>query len=310
MRFKNPHVCGMQRGFFEVLLWLLGYYHRPDECLEPPAGFYFSEQIYQDDEKLTVKWVTHSTFLIQLDGKTILTDPIWSERASPVQFIGPKRHVLPTISLDELPVVDIVLISHNHYDHLDLHTCRELKKRFPEIRFLVPYGVKSWFQKNVCRQFVEEFVWWENRLFVDLSFTCVPAQHFSGRTLFDRNKTLWCGWVVQSKNRCLYFAGDTGYNPVDFCEIGKKFPSIDVSLIPIGAYAPREFMKPVHVNPSDAVQIHLDVGSKRSIGCHFGTFRLSDETLKCPLYDLHLALKDKNIDASCFQVLKTGRERN
>lgn len=300
--FINPGVTDGRRSLWQVFLWLVGYYKDPAALLAPPEGFVFPTSSFSKNGEAALQWVGHSTFLIEYAGKNVLTDPMWSDRASPFRYLGPKRHQQPGISLEALPPIDYILISHNHYDHLDEHTCLALYKLHPNVRFIVPLGLKNWFLKRgISNSNIEELDWWQIAHTEFMRVTAVPSQHFSGRSIFDRNKTLWCGYVVEFAKKCLYFAGDTGYNEHYFRLIAKHFPDIDISLIPIGAYAPRAFMKPAHITPKEALQIHQDVASKLSIGCHYGTFHLSDEPLSRPPYDLYLALQEnKSFDSFCL----------
>ena len=272
-------------------------------------------------QKPQVTWINHSTFLIEIDGVRLLTDPIWSDRCSPVNFIGPKRQHQPAISLSQLPSIDVVLISHDHYDHLDKKTVVHLIEHFPKIMWIVPLGLKKWFQKRGALN-IMELSWWESRYFNQLKFpeiglqvTAVPTQHFSGRGLFKKNRTLWVGYVIEfttkeNELKRLYFAGDTGYNDQDFKAIGRTFQEIDLSLIPIGAYIPKKFMSPVHIDPSKAVQIHKELHSNLSLGMHWKTFHLSEEGAEQPPYDLYCELKRKNIDPKHFRVLNAGQTIN
>lgn len=268
-----------------------------------------------------VTWVNHSTFLIQIEGVHILTDPIWSDRCSPLKKLGPKRHHPPPFRISELPRIDYVLISHNHYDHLDKDSVLKLFKRFPEITWIVPMGVKAWFLKKGISKILE-LSWWDefsiaskSHPHLNLKVTAVPSQHFSGRRGYDLNQTLWVGWVVECERqkkplKRFYFVGDTGYNHYDFKKIGEKWGSMDLSLIPIGSYSPRKFMSPVHIDPQSAVQIHQEVGSHLSIGMHWKTFRLSDESPHQPPYDLFVSLQKRGIDPLSFLVLEPGHAIN
>lgn len=304
----------MKRNFFNFVLFAVGYYDEPMPVKSVPADFSYPNPDVALNEGLPqVQWVNHSTFLIKVGGKVLLTDPIWAKRCSPFSFIGPKRHFVAPFSLDELTQVDYVLISHNHYDHLDKKTCKNIFKKFPDLTFLVPWGVKKWFQKRLpSLKKVVELQWGESFSEGGFAFTAVPAQHFSGRSPFDTNRTGWQGYVVDVPHlkKRLYFAGDTGYNAHDFKEIGRKYAPFDLSLIPIGAYLPRAFMAPVHVCPAQAVKIHQEVGSKLSVGGHFGTFRLSKEPLHQPPYDLYQALLQENSSWQQFRVLKPGQSLN
>jgi N-acyl-phosphatidylethanolamine-hydrolysing phospholipase D len=227
----------------------------------------------------TVTWVGHATLLIQMDGVTVLTDPQWSPRASPFSFAGPKRVTPPGLRLEDLPPVHLVLISHDHYDHLDVATVRKLHETHRP-RFLVPLGLKAWFADLGITD-VEELDWWQSRTERGLTLTAVPAQHFSGRTLWDRNRRLWCGWTIAGRDRRLFFAGDTAYNEV-FKEIGTRLGPFDLAAVPIGAYLPPVIMKPSHTTPEEALQILEDVGGRAIVPIHWGTFDLADEPLEEP----------------------------
>jgi N-acyl-phosphatidylethanolamine-hydrolysing phospholipase D len=189
-------------------------------------------------------------------GITILTDPVFSKRASPVRFAGPKRLIPPAIPLKELPKIDVITVSHNHYDHLDIASLKKLQDANPDALFLVPKGDKKLLLKKGIKN-VEEFLWWEEVVFKGTKFTFTPVQHWSARGLRDRNKSLWGGWFMKSSERSLYHAGDTGYSE-DFKETRKLLGSPDIAMIPIGAYAPQWFMSFSHVNPSEAIQIASD----------------------------------------------------
>lgn len=248
-------------------------------------------------------WIGHASFLVQLGGLNILTDPVLSKRTSPVQWAGPGRLAPLGLTFDELPKIDVVLISHNHYDHLDDATVRRLAKRdAPD--FVVPLGLREWFEKRGIGH-VTELDWWQSAEPRGLKVRAVPAQHFSGRGAGDRNRTLWCGFVYEKNEERHFFAGDTGYGP-DFADIGRRFAPIDVSMIPIGAYDPRAFMQPVHVDPDEAVRIHQDVGSRLSLAMHWGTFRLTLEPLDEPPLRLAAALAAAGIPKDRFAVMAHG----
>ncbi len=313
-KYVNPHQKRIYRGSIHFLLWQLGYYKDPKP--QPiPKGFSFpnpSEPV--DENRPKVTWVNHSTFWVQALGKSILMDPIWNTRCSPVAFFGPKRQLSPQPPCDKIHKIDYVLISHNHYDHLDAKTVDLFHKLHPNIVWIVPRGVKSWFARffpTIKQDLVVELRWWESIDFHGLSVTSVPAQHFSGRGLFDSNRSLWMGYVLQfARGKQLYFAGDTGYNKRDFNEIGDKFQKMDLSLLPIGVYSPRQFMKAVHVNPEESILIHQEVCSTLSIGGHWGTFRLSSESLDRPPFDLYCALEKTEVSVEEFRVLKPGQSVN
>ena len=316
-RFFNPHIHDSKRRLWNIFLWQLGYYNDTAKLAAPPKGFSYPQDELHKTSECSVQWINHSTFLIQVDGIHILTDPIWSKRASPIAFVGPKRKIAPGLALASLPRIDYVFISHNHYDHLDSKAIKQLIHTNPKIVFCVPLGLKKWFLKRGATRLIE-LDWWESVQFhhtddFQITFTSVPAQHFSGRRLMDKDKTLWCGWVgefvLKKKNalhKRLYFAGDTGYNPIDFRQIGDQFGAIDLSIIPIGSYVPKKFMAPVHIGPEEAVLIHQDVHSKLSVASHFGTFRLSEEPTARPAYDLYETLVRTGISHKHFRVPKPG----
>lgn len=259
---------------------------------------------HPDPGKVQVTWIGHSTFLVQVAGLNILTDPIFSDRASPVAFLGPRRRVPPGVALADLPPVHAVVISHNHYDHLDRSTVTRLGNR---VRFFVPLGLAAWFRKNGLNQ-VEELDWWQTASFGGVRFHCVPAQHFSMRTLFDRDRSLWCGWVMEAPAGKVFFSGDTGYAP-HFREIGERLGPMRLSLINIGGYQPRWFLRPMHANPPEAVRIHQEVRSRQSIGMHWGTFALTDEPLAEPPLYLQVFLKQAKIPPERFVVFNFGETR-
>jgi N-acyl-phosphatidylethanolamine-hydrolysing phospholipase D len=311
--FCNPHLVLEERNHArDFLVWQLGL--RPPEPSALPAPTvppYQPElatpnldKIRQPDGKaIQITWVGHDTFLIQVASRTILTDPIYSERASPVAGIGPRRYAPPGLAWEALPPIDAVLISHNHYDHLDRPTIRRLRPG----RYFVPLGLKKWFDGPRLDR-VNEMDWWQSTTFGPIRLTSVPAQHFSMRTPFDRNRSLWCGWVMETPAGPIYFAGCSGYSP-DFRKIGDKFGPICLSLIPIGCYRPRWFMKPMHVNPPEAVKIHQDVRSQQSIGIHWGTFKLTDEPLGEPPLYLNHAMAEAGLPQEKFTVMKLGETR-
>ena len=259
------------------------------------------ENNYTDSIKLI--FVNHSTFLIQLDTLNILTDPIWSDRCSPVQWLGPKRNRPPGVTFKSLPNIDLVLISHNHYDHLDKITILKLQKEHKP-QFIVPLGV-SYFFKKLGIENVIEIDWGEEIEFNSIKIKGTPAVHFSSRGAFDKDKTLWCGYLIEGSNK-IYFAGDTAYDEHIFKKIGIDNPDIDVSIIPIGAYKPNWFMSPIHTSPSEAVKIHLDIKSKKSIATHFGTFALADEAQGEAGKDLKVALLKNKITKDRFIIPDEG----
>jgi L-ascorbate metabolism protein UlaG (beta-lactamase superfamily) len=256
----------------------------------------------------TLTWIGHSAFLLQLGGVNVLVDPQFSERASPVQFAGPQRIVPLPIDVAGLPRIHVVLVTHNHYDHLDLDSVRRLAAMpAGSPLFLVPLGLKAWFNgEGITR--VEEYDWWQSRSEGPLRFTLVPAQHWSRRTLWDTNRTLWGGWVIEGAGLKLVHTGDLGYSK-DARDIGERLGPFDMALIPIGAYAPRWFMKTMHVNPAEAVQVRADLRARKAIGMHWGTFRLTDEPLDEPPAVLATQRAAAGLSQEDFDVMKIGETR-
>jgi N-acyl-phosphatidylethanolamine-hydrolysing phospholipase D len=223
-------------------------------------------------------WIGHATFFVRIDGASFLTDPVFSQRASPLAFAGPKRLVPPGVPLEELPPLDFALLSHDHYDHTDLPSVRALAAR--GVPFVVPAGLSD-LVLGVGGRVAAELRWWEATEIADVRVTCVPARHFSGRGLTDRNRRLWAGFVVTGRTRRVYHPGDTALFD-GFAEIGRRLGPIDLAAVPIGAYEPRAMMGPIHLNPEEAVAAALALGIRRVVGMHFGTFDLADEPLDEP----------------------------
>lgn len=284
---------------------------------KPPANHYQFPVVQPDVAWLkanrsvpSATWIGHASMLVQVHGVNFLADPIFSERASPFSFIGPKRKVPPALTYEQLPHIDVVLISHNHYDHLDLASVQRLNRQDGGAPlFLVPLGVKQWMLDNGIDN-VREMDWWERATVEDLQIDFVPSQHWSARGLFDRSETLWGGWVVRTAPAAkapfsFFFAGDTGYSK-DFSDIGRKYGSFDLAMIPIGAYAPRWFMHNQHVAPDESVRIHQDVHAKRSIAIHWGTFELTDEPLDEPPKLLAEEMRKAGLPEQQFTALKHG----
>jgi N-acyl-phosphatidylethanolamine-hydrolysing phospholipase D len=320
-KFKNPYISNIRRTLWHFLKWQWGHYDDLLPIIKEPEDFTYpfpNKDLNKNDPR--VIWINHCTFLIDIDGVKFLTDPIWAKRCSPLSFFGPKRRHEPAIGLKDLPKIDVVLISHNHYDHLDASTVKALNKRFPEIQWIVPKGLSSWFEKRGIKK-VKELSWWEESAIqlenkeLEFYVSATPTQHHSGRGIFDANKSLWVGFVVRAKRKneglkSFYFVGDTAYNQYDFKKIGEVFPSIDLCLCPIGTYKPGRFMRTVHSSPDDAVKIHQDVNAKLSVGMHWKTFKLSEEGLNRPPYDLYLAMKKVNLNLEQFLPLEPGVEIN
>jgi L-ascorbate metabolism protein UlaG (beta-lactamase superfamily) len=296
-RFYNPD-APQARGFLDVARWKLT--SRP----EPSPSFISDVKQSAPPRRvegggLRITLVNHSTVLLQQQGVNILTDPIWSERASPIGWIGPRRRRKPGVSWENLPPIDAVLISHNHYDHLDLPTLRQLAAR-GDSTFVVPAGVARLLRSENIGP-TQELDWSESLSLPGFTIHCVPALHFSARGIYDRNMTLWCGYMIECQERHLYFAGDTAFGN-HFAQIREKFGSPHLALLPIGAYEPRWFMSPVHMGPDEAVRAHEILGAKTSIAIHHGTFQLTDEGLDTPKRQLIACAKDEP-----FLVLPNGQ---
>ena len=285
--YKNTNGVASDKSFGDMLKWI-----RSD--IEPVITKIELSSEWQNldlskDDNYAI-WIGHSTFLIKKNGVTILTDPIFSNRASPLRNIGPKRLIPPAIPLDELPSIDIVTVSHNHYDHLDIRSLKKLSKNNPKAIFLVPAGDEKLLKRKKIKN-VYDFDWWKSIEHKGFEITFTPVQHWSKRSLFDRNKSLWGGWFFKHKDYSLYHAGDTGYSK-DFIDTKIKLGSPKYAFIPIGAYDPEWFMAESHVNPEDAVQIMLDLEAEKSFGMHWATFVLTDEDTIEPKIRLEKAMME------------------
>jgi len=261
-----------------------------------------------------VTWVGHSTFLIQCDGLNILTDPVWSERCAPVQWAGPRRIVPPGVPFGELPPVDIVLQSHDHYDHFDDWSVRAIARAHPHAHWYTPLGVGRRLRSRGVTH-LTELDWWQRVDADQLQVTCVPAQHFSGRTPFDRNTTLWSGFVLRIHDHTLYFVADTGWHD-GFSDIATQCGPFDVVLMPVGAYDPRWIMEPVHLNPEEAVrafgQLCLPHPASRPvmIAMHWGTFVLTDEPVDEPPLRTRAAWRAERLPEDRLWVMAPGETRS
>lgn len=254
-------------------------------------------------EAALVTFIGHSTFLLQTAAGAVLTDPMYSMRAGPFNLFGPRRVRPPAVRLEDLPPIAVILLSHNHYDHCDLTTLSTLARRC-DPAVVTPVGNRRLFQSTGLRH-ITELDWWDSTRLSGLTISVTPAHHFSARTPFDRNRALWSGFVIGIGQRRIYFAGDTAYAPF-FPEIPRRLGPPDLALIPIGAYEPRWFMRAVHMNPAEAVQAHLDVQSRLSVGMHFGTFQLTTEPMDEPVRALSAALHERGIAPDRFRTLDFG----
>jgi len=255
----------------------------------------------------TITWVGHATLLIQLDGVNVLTDPQWSERASPLSFAGPRRVTPPGLRFEDLPPIHVVLISHDHYDHLDEATVKRLAAAHRP-RFYVPLGLKAWFADLGITDVVE-LDWWDGRTERGLTVTCVPVQHWTSRSYFEHNRRLWSGWAIAGRDRRLFFAGDTGYWPPYFQEIGARLGPFDLAAVSIGAYAPAVIMQHTHTTPEESLRIFDDVRGRRFVAMHWGTFDLADEPLSEPPERLRVEAQRRQLDPDRVWILQHGETR-
>ena len=301
-RFINP--SGIKAaGFFAVFKWMLTRQKGKRSKLKNIS--YGEKPPAKVEDGLRITFINHSTFLIQANGLNILTDPTWSNRASPFSWAGPQRRCPPGIRFEGLPQIDVVLLSHNHYDHLNVTTMKRLYKKFRP-RIFTSLGIKNFLEKKGIQGSVDMDWWDERELNEALKLVSVPSQHFSGRGMFDRDATLWCGFAIRRREGNIYFAADSGYNSSMFKEIGQKLAPIHVAILPIGAYKPSWFMSPIHTSPAEAIKIHFDVQAQKSIASHFGTFPLADEGEEEMYDDLKKALEEYKLASKDFLVMKEG----
>jgi L-ascorbate metabolism protein UlaG (beta-lactamase superfamily) len=304
-RFRNQ-VLTRHAGFGDFLRWMKtrepGPWRRRADVSPAPTP---PRRVGRGEMRVT--FVNHATVLVQMDGVNVLTDPIWSERCSPVQWAGPRRVHPPGLRFDQLPPIDVVVISHNHYDHLDLPTLRRLAAEHRP-RVIVPLGNRSVLDRAKVRG-VEELDWWQSaEVREEVRVAAVPAQHFSGRGLRDRDRALWAGFVVTGPAGSMYFAGDTGFGP-HFEEIRKRYGTPRLALLPIGAYRPEWFMSRVHMSPDEALRAHEVLGAEASVGIHFGTFRLADDGQDEAPERIATLLREGKKPPPQFWVLGVGESR-
>jgi L-ascorbate metabolism protein UlaG (beta-lactamase superfamily) len=309
--FKNNYSEGTG-GFDQFLKWQWQRFGqtipKPTADLSPVTA---NLDLIKSPKTAQVTWIGHASALIQMGGFNILTDPHFSDRASPVQFAGPKRFQAPGLRVEQLPRIDAVVISHNHYDHLDLQSVRSLAALPNAPVFYVPLGVDIWFEANVPGAKVFKADWQDKHILKsplgELVLQLLPVQHWSSRASFDRSATLWGSWAMMAGGKLVWFSGDLGYSQ-DTANIGKQFPQgFDLSLIAVGAYEPRWFMRGQHINPTEAVTIHREIKSRKSIGIHWGTFSLTDEPLDQPIADLAAAKREQSIKDEQFVLLRHGQ---
>ncbi len=293
------------KGLWDVLKWKLrstpGAWPKsiPVTPVAPP------ERV--EGRALRATFVNHATVLLQHAGLNLLFDPHYSERASPLGFVGPKRVHEPGVRFEDLPRIDVVLISHNHYDHLDGATVRRLARERDPL-FLVPQGDGPTLRAmGVAEGRLREFRWWESHdLGAGLTARFAPAQHFSARSAWDRMKSLWGSWVIESPHGHVYHGGDTGWGP-HFEQLAERYGSLRLAMIPIGAFQPRWFMKYAHIDPAEAVQAHKTLKAQRSLAIHFGTFQgLADDAWHEPSEGLHKARQEAGVPDSEFITPQPG----
>lgn len=323
--FKNNYSGPVSKSFLDFLKWQI---NRIKNDLPPqaqmstpvvPADLVFISSNAKAGENMqpAVTWIGHASTLVQASGLNVLTDPVFSQRASLFDSVGPIRTQAPGLGLAQLPRIDVVLISHNHFDHLDVKSVVALSKQVGgSPQFIVPLGIKPWME-NLGINKVRELDWWESFVVGKVEFVFTPVQHWSARGIADRSQTLWGGWAVFGTDFQWYFTGDTGYTK-DFIDTKARFSArqsepkgggFDLALIAVGAYEPRWFMQEQHINPAEAVQVHLDIGAKRSMGVHWGTFNLTDEPLDQPPKDLAIARAAAHLSDDAFFLLAVGETR-
>ncbi len=301
-RFFNPRLADERldrRGLLQILRWRMDR-GRKAWGVQPPLPHYPAPPDVAAPGGAALTFIGHATFLMRLPGLVVLTDPVFSERCSPLSWAGPRRAHPPGLRLEALPPVDLVVVSHNHYDHMDL----------PSLRRLAANGagraITSAGNGDILREAgfttVDALDWWDSVAAGPIRITATPARHFSRRGLSDGNRTLWCGFAFQGPDGHVLFAGDSGAGP-HWGEISARLGAPDLALLPIGAYEPRWLMAPVHMNPAEAAQAHRDLGARQSIGMHFGTFQLTDEPIDAP----PRALADTGVAG--FTILGIGETR-
>ena len=314
--YRNPwpHT---EHGFADFLRWRLGERRASPREPDPPRDSLPKREPAIRAPRAarghrSVTWVGHSTVLLQLGSLNALTDPVWSERASPLRWIGPRRLMTSAVDFDALPPIDVVLLSHNHYDHLDAATVRRLASRFPQALWLCPLGLGHLLQMFGVRHAVERD-WWQSVDTAAFSATCAPAQHFSSRAIGDRNDTLWCSWAIEADGVRVYFGGDTGLHP-EFGTIAARLGPFDLVMLPIGAYEPRWFMRSIHLDPEDAVAAYGALadggaGAPPCLALHWGTFRLTDEPVGEPPARFAQRWREAGLLASANWTLAHGETR-
>jgi len=306
-QFQHPAGDPSDKTFTDLFKMMREFSNRASDQSEK-QGFpvTYSDQVTLTAFSESLIWIGQSSILLNHNGFTVLTDPHFSDRASPVGFAGPKRVTPTPFQIKDLPVIDVVLISHNHYDHLDRASIEDLIAYQPSIKFFVPLGLAKtlmgWGAKDVT-----ELDWWQAATLDGIEILPTPVQHWSKRSFFDRNKSLWAGWMIKWSDFSFYFAGDSGYSD-DFKETARRVGSPTLAAIPIGAYEPRDFMKAAHMNPEEAVQTFVDLGAKYAVAIHWGTFKLTTEQMDEPTVRLRKSLTNHDIALHRFRALQHGEK--
>lgn len=304
MRYRNPWSHD-SHNIVDILRWKFSAKSRNAPVGQPAA---FQAITRHDFAQAPVDvwrcwWLGHASFLLQIRGLNVLIDPIFSDFCSPIPLAGLRRHVAPPCLLDDLPKIDAILLTHSHYDHLCLKTLRALPGD-PDV--FLPVGHAKWMKKNTYLRNLHELEWWQSQSWKEgLTIHALPAQHFTARGLMDRNKGHWCGWMIDSPKTRVWHAGDTAYCPA-FREIGERFSGINLAMLPIGAYAPRNIMRSMHMNPTEAVRAYIDAQCRKAVAMHWGTFRLTDEPLDEPPRLLRQALEEFQLTEKDFLCMAVG----
>jgi N-acyl-phosphatidylethanolamine-hydrolysing phospholipase D len=306
--FKNPWPHDVH-GLCEIFCWKFGITTREKPRVPeapnhgaPRVTLHPSQIAEPPTQGWRITWLGHASFLIQGGGKSLLIDPVFSNFCGPLPFPSLKRKVSPPCLISDLPHIDAILLTHTHYDHLDLFTLRNLGRSIP---IFLPSGHEGLLKKSGFSN-LTELAWWDSKdLTSDIRITAVPSQHFTARTPFDRNTGHWCGWLIEGLEKKLWHVGDSGYCPA-FSEMGQRYGGIDLAMIPIGAYQPRSIMKAMHMNPDEAVQAFIDAKCKQAIAMHWGTFRLTDEPMGEPPILLKQALYENKLPEDCFVAGSVG----
>ena len=316
--FRNPWLDSEPRGLLDVLRWTRQRRRRTLAATPPRGSFPTATPAISYPRASTATfaatWIGHSTVLLQFGGLNVITDPVFSQRAFPVQWAGPRRVMDPALPLEGLPPLDVVLLSHSHYDHLDKPAVRRLAKAHPQATWVVPLGLADYIRGWGVREIVE-LDWWQESVVNALRITATPARHFSARRLGDRNRTLWCGFAFELDGTRAFFAGDTAYHR-EFGDVAARCGPFDFVMIPIGAYDPRWFMHVVHVDPDEAVQIYEDLVKPHAssprplmLGIHWGTFRLTDEPMDEPPRRTAERWRAVGLDEACLWIARCGETR-